>query len=287
MARRIEEGRPGEAKAVLNPDEPNPLLRFEYDRGSNYEGDTRITLAMAALIPEAELHNSDHRMFQIVHLINEYVWCSMHHELRGVIGALDNDDFGLAARLLTRTNGLADMPVQCVRLLQDFLPQASFLRMRDLLPANTSGLDSPGGRNLRRVCRALWQSFDAAMKRNGVTSLGLIEEFAREGGEVPAAWVGGLSTVQTGLHALDCKLMEWNQLHLRLVRTHLGGHPAARTAPMPASTSTCAASEGPTSLRGEPVSELERLSERSVFPLLWKTVDDAYRQATPAGTSGI
>ncbi|MEU8461622.1 hypothetical protein [Streptomyces sp. NPDC029003] len=277
MARRMEEGRPGEAKAVLNPDEPNPLLRFEYDRGSNYESDTRITTAMAALVPEAELHNSDHRMFQIVHLVNEYVWCAMHHELRGVAGALDNDDFALAARLLTRTNGLAEMPVQCVRLLQDFLPQASFLRMRDLIPANTSGLDSPGGRNLRRVCRAVWQSFEAAMKRHDMTPRDLVEEFAREGGAVPAEWLGGLSTVQTALHALDCKLMEWNQLHLRLVRTHLGGHPAARAEQKPA-----AAAEGPTSLRGEPVSELERLSERSVFPRLWQGVDDTYRQATPA-----
>lgn len=277
MARRIEEGRPGDAKAVLNPSEPNPLLRFEYDRGSNYEMDTRITLAMAALVPEAELINSDHRMFQIVHLVNEYVWCSMHHELGRVAGALDNDDFGLAARLLARTNGLAELPVQCVRLLMDFLPQASFLRMRDHLPANTSGLDSPGGRNLRRVCRAVWKSFEAAMERGDVTSKDLIEEFAREGGEAPAEWLSGLSTVQTGLHALDCKLMEWNQLHLRLVRQHLGGHPAARTG----QASTAAGADGPTSLRGEPVNELERLSERSVFPLLWKSVDDAYRQATP------
>jgi tryptophan 2,3-dioxygenase len=75
--------------------------------------------------------------------------------------------------------------------------------------------------------------------------------------------------------------MEWNQLHLRLVRQHLGGHPAARTEQSPA------AEGGPTSLRGEPVSELERLSERSVFPLLWKSVDDAYRQATPNGATQI
>lgn len=87
--------------------------------------------------------------------------------------------------------------------------------------------------------------------------------------------------MQTGLHGLDCKLMEWNQLHLRLVRQHLGGHPAARAESAPA------AADGPTSLRGEPVNELERLSERSVFPLLWKSVDDAYRQATPDRTAQI
>ena len=276
MARRIEEGRPGEAKAILNPDEPQSLLRFEYDRGSNYEIDTRVTLAMAALIPEAELHNADHRMFQIVHLVTEYAWVAMHHDLRRLTRALDNDDFGLATRLLSRTSALAEMPIQCVRMLQDFLPQASFLRMRDLLPTNTSGLDSPGARNLRRVCRAVWQSFEAAMQRHDVAGKDLVEEFAREGGQAATASLGGLSAVQSGLHALDCKLMEWRQLHLRLVRTHLGGSPAARSEPEPT------AEDAPTSLRGEPLSELERMSERSMFPRLWQGVDDAYQLANEA-----
>lgn len=272
MAERIASGKPSRARAVLNPKEPDRLLRFEYDRNSNYEAELRITLAMAALIPEGELYNADHRMFQVVHLVSEYMWCAMHHELRRVVFALDDDDFGLASRLLSRTVGLADVPVRCVRLLQDFLPQASFLQMRASLLSNASGLDSPGSRNLRRVCKAFWRSFEYALDRHDVSHHDLIEEAGRQGGQTPGEWLGALATVQYGMHALDCKVMEWSQLHLRLVRSHLGGHPAARA------TAASDGSAEPVSLRGEPVSGLERIAEHSLFPRLWLGVDETYQR---------
>jgi tryptophan 2,3-dioxygenase len=272
VAERIESGKPGQARAVLNPEEPDRLLRFEYDRDSNYEAETRITLAMAALIPESELYGADHRMFQVVHLVSEYMWCAMHFELRRVCLALDGNDFGLASRLLSRTTGLADVPAHCLRLLQDFLPQASFLEMRALLLANASGLDSPGSRNLRRVCRALWRSFEDALGRHEISQHDLIEEYSRQGGPAPAERLSALATVQSGMHALDCKVMEWNQLHLRLVRSHLGGHPAAQ-AGAPAKGGA-----GPVSLRGEPVTGLERIAEHSLFPRLWQGIDETYER---------
>ena len=272
MAERIRFGKPGQARAVLNPKEPNQLLRFEYDRGSNYEAETRITAAMAALIPESELHNADHRLFQVVHLVSEYMWCAMHYELCRVCVALDEDDFGLASRLLSRTVGLAGVPVRCVRLLQDFLPQASFLRIRAVLLTNASGLDSPGSRNLRRACKVLWRSFEAASDRHGITHQDLIEESGREAGQTPGEWLGALAAIQDRLHALDCMIMEWNQLHLRLVRSHLGGHPAARATAAP----ECGPE--PVSLRGAPVNALERIAEHSLFPRLWQGVDETYER---------
>jgi tryptophan 2,3-dioxygenase len=281
VAQRIESGKPGEARAVLNPDESDRLMRFEYDRGSNYEADTRVTAALSALIPAAELFNSDHRLFQVVHLVSEYMWCSMHHELRRVCLALDEDDFGLAARLLDRTVGLADVPVRCIRLLQDFLPQASFLRMRALLLSNASGLDSPGSRNLRRVCLAVWRSFEDALERHHVSNQDLIEESGREGGAAPGERLAALAAVQHELLALDSEVMEWNQRHLRLVRSHLGGHPAART------DDASPRGAEPVSLRGESTSALERLAEHSLFPKLWQSVDDTYeRIPRPAQSEG-
>lgn len=272
VAERGKPGKPGEAGAVLNPDEPDRLLRFEFDRGSNYEVDTRLTAALAALIPDSELFNEDHRLFQVVHLVSEYMWASMHHELRRACQALDRDDFGLAGRLINRAVGLAEVPVRCIRLLQDFLPQESFLRMRSLLLPNASGLDSPGSRNLRRVCIALWRSFEKALQRHDFTHQDLLGESGRDGGQAPDGTLGALATVQDRMHALDGEAMEWNQRHLRLVRSHLGGHPAARADD---ASQECS---GPVSLRGASTTQLERLAERSLFPKLWQGVDETYER---------
>ena len=270
-------GRSGEARAVLNPDQSDRLLRFEYDRDSDYEAEIGVTLALQALAPPSKLLNADHRMFQVVHLISEYAWCSMHHELSRVCAALDEDDFALAGRLLDRSVGLGEFPVQSVRQLQESLSQTSFLIMRDQLMANSTGLDSPGRRNLRRVCTAVWRAFEAALDRHGLSQRDLIEESGRLEGPTPRELPAGLAEVRTGIHLLDCKNMEWNQLHLRLVRSHLGGHPAAGRGNRPGKPGE------PLSMRGAPISALERLAEHSLFPGLWQGVDDTYQQvARPA-----
>ena len=98
-------GRPGAARQVLNPAETDPLLRYEFDRASNYEEDSRLTVALAALIPDDELINRDHRFFQIVHLITEYSWAAMHHEIRRAITAIDLDDYILAVDVLDDRGG--------------------------------------------------------------------------------------------------------------------------------------------------------------------------------------
>lgn len=275
-------GRAGPARSVLNPGEPDRRLRFEFDCGSNYEAETRVTAAFAALIPDEELLNPDHRFFQVVHLVSEHTWCQMHYELCRVCHALDADDLALAARLLDRTVGLAGVPVHCIRLMQDHLPQASFLHLRTRLMDNASGLDSPGGRNLRRVSMALWRSFEASLARHGVTHGDLVDEMARCGGPPPPEGVSALATIQAGLHALDCATMEWNQLHQRLVFSHLGGHSAARGAQSQgtdgADMSRGDPAEEPVSLRGAPISDLGRLAERSMFPRLWQEVDQTFQR---------
>jgi hypothetical protein len=266
---------------VLNPDEPDRLLRFEYDRDSDYEAEIGITVALQALVPQPKLLNADHRMFQVLHLVSEYVWCSMHHELCRICAALDEDDFTLAGRLLDRTVGLGEIPVQTVRLLQESFSQASFLRMRDLLMPNSTGLDSPGRRNLRRVCSAVWRAFEGALERQGVTQRDLIEESGRLEGPTPGERLAALANVRNGIHLLDCKSMEWNQLHLRLVRSYLGGHPAGQ------SGGASERSAEPLSMRGAPISALERLAEHSLFPGLWRSVDETYQQsARPAAEGG-
>jgi hypothetical protein len=259
------------------------LLRFEFDRGSNYEEDSRLTLALAALIPDDELICPDHRFFQVVHLITEYAWAAMHHEIRRAVTAVDGDDHLLAVELLDRVVGLGAVPVQMVRLLVRHLPQFNLLVMREVFPPNTTGLDSPGARNLRRAALALWRSFDDALGRHGIRLVDTTTVAGVEGpGRPVVPALRGLAAVRAGLHRFDLVVQEWKQVHLKLVWTELGGHPDAGPAPEGQEDARADPTERtlPTSLRGRPVSDVERMASRTLFPALWHEADETYRAMT-------
>lgn len=276
MSKRAQTGRPGTARRVMNPEESNRLFRYEYDRGSNYEQDTRLTAALSALLPEDTLVHPDQRLFQTVHLITEYAWCDMHFEMRRAAGLLSDRDYLLAAQLLERACALGDVAVRAVQVLLDFLPQESLLTMRETFPENTTGLDSPGARNLRRAAAALWQETEAAVTREG---LGLRELVVAQGrGVTPdrADRAPDLALVRQALLRLDGSVAAWKHHHLRLVRSQLGGHPEAGTA-----VAEDARDGLPKSLRGQSTSGVSAMAERSLFPRLWDSVDDTYRAFVP------
>lgn len=272
-------GRPGTARQVLNPGETNPLLRYEFDRASNYEEDSRLTVALAALIPDDELINRDHRFFQIVHLITEYAWVAMHHEMRRAITAVDVDDYALAVDVLDRAVGLGAVPIQMVRLLVRHLPQFNLLDMRAAFPPNTTGLDSPGARNLRRASIALWRAFEAGLERHDLTVAATTSSAGHEGKPISPD-LRGLMSVRSGLHRLDLVVQEWKYVHLKMVFTELGGHPDAGGF----EDSDRAV---PTSLRGRPISDVERMASKSLFPPLWQDADDTYQAMTAPDQEGF
>lgn len=267
------DGRPGSAGRVLNPSQANPLLRYEYDRGSNYEEDTRLTAALSALVPEAELHHPDHRFFQIVHLVTEYAWVAIHEDLCQAVAALDEDRLVGAVRLLHRATGMADVPLRAVRQFQEALPQLSLLAMRAAFPPNTTGLDSPGARNLRRACRAAWEAFEAVMERLAVDLDDLVAAAAP--GYVENRDRAVAAEVMAGLHRFDAKILEWKQAHLHMVWLLLGGQPYAGEEE--------AVDGRPTSLRGRPISDLERMAARPMFPLLWQHSTAVFHRLTQPG----
>ena len=316
MSKRIEEGRPGRARKVMNPWETDPAMVYDYDRGSNYETDTRVTRALDVLIAEAELSHPDLRMFQTVHLVTEYAWCLMHFEIRRAIEALECGDYARAGDLIERTENVAVLPLHCVGLLMEHLPQRSLLLMRGSFPPNTTGLDSPGARNLRRVCKALWQRFADAMEREGTTLAALIDLRGRlEPAPESRRRECELSRVRDAIHRLDERVTDWKSSHLRMTRLQLGGHPDAvlagsvemageqaedqvggrvggqigeqgvgqgvgQVVGCPAGGMVDAGAAQPTSLRGSPIAELEQMARRSLFPLLWSAIDDEFRTAT-------
>ncbi|MFD9495526.1 MULTISPECIES: hypothetical protein [unclassified Streptomyces] len=276
MSKRAQTGRPGTARRVMNPDESNRLFVYEYDRGSNYEQDTRLTTALSALLPEDTLVHPDQRLFQTVHLITEYAWCDMHFEMRRAAGLLRDRDYLLAAQLLERASALGEVAVQAVRVLLEFLPQESLLTMRETFPENTTGLDSPGARNLRRAATALWQETEAAVTREDLDLRQLVVAQGRGAAPDRADRSPDLALVRQALLRLDGAVAAWKHHHLRLVWSQLGGHPEAGTA---AAEDT---RDGlPKSLRGQSTSGVRAMAERSLFPRLWNSVDDTYRAFVP------
>jgi tryptophan 2,3-dioxygenase len=268
MHSRPSEPRP--QPKVLNPSQPVALLRYEYDRGSNYEDDTRVITALSALVPEEELHHPDHRFFQLVHLITEYAWVGIHHELCRVSAAFDADDPARAVTLLRRCAGLADLPIRAARLFEEHLSQDSMLAMRDNFPPETTGLDSPGMRNLRRAARAVWSAFEAATGRAATTLNDLTAVVGRPG--LASGHDALLAEAMNGLQRFDAKVVEWKQVHITMVWMLIGGHPQAATD-----------LDTPTSLRGRPISDLERLSTTLLFPRLWRHSTQMFLRG-PAGT---
>ncbi|MFG3167876.1 hypothetical protein [Streptomyces sp. NPDC048200] len=276
MSKRAQTGRPGTARRVMNPDESNRLFVYEYDRGSNYEQDTRLTTALSALLPEDTLVHPDQRLFQTVHLITEYAWCDMHFEMRRAAGLLRDRDYLLAAQLLERAGSLGEVAVQAVRVLLEFLPQESLLTMRETFPENTTGLDSPGARNLRRAATALWQETEAAVAREDLDLRQLVVAQGRGAAPDREDRSPDLALVRQALLRLDGAVAAWKHHHLRLVWSQLGGHPEAGTA---AAEDT---RDGlPKSLRGQSTSGVRAMAERSLFPRLWDSVDDTYRAFVP------
>ncbi|MFC8968686.1 hypothetical protein [Streptomyces sp. NPDC057094] len=276
MSKRAQTGRPGTARRVMNPDESNRLFVYEYDRGSNYEQDTRLTTALLALLPEDTLVHPDQRLFQTVHLITEYAWCDMHFEMRRAAGLLRDRDYLLAAQLLERAAALGEVAVRAVRVLLEFLPQESLLTMRETFPENTTGLDSPGARNLRRAATALWQETEAAVTREDLDLRQLVVAQGRGAAPDREDRAPDLALVRQALLRLDGAVAAWKHHHLRLVWSQLGGHPEAGTA---AAEDT---RDGlPKSLRGQSTSGVRAMAERSLFPRLWDSVDDTYRAFVP------
>jgi tryptophan 2,3-dioxygenase len=271
---RSRQGRPGKARRVLNEQAVNPLLRFEFDRGSNYEVDTRVTDVLAALVTDAELHHEDHRFFQVNHLQTELAWVQMHNGMARAAGSIDEDRRADALHALERAIAAGDVALHCMRAMQDSLPQLSLLALRAAFPPNTTGLDSPGMRNLRRAARALWQSLQRAAERYGTTPAALVCE---RGGRRRSARLDHLmlADVMRAAFRLDSRVLEWKRAHIQLVWMTVGGMPLVspcgdEPGGAPPTASGPATASGPTSLRGNSITDLERMATRPIFPELWQ-----------------
>jgi tryptophan 2,3-dioxygenase len=275
----------------MNPDEQNEKLRFVYDRGSVYETGTFVTRMLDSLTKESELICHDERMFQLLHLQTEVAWYNIHFELRAVIRHLQAREYADAMRLLDRIVRLAQLPIVALETMVSCMSQYSLLAFRALLPDNATGIDSPGMINLRYIARVLWREYELALEPHGFEpgSLGLAR--ARQKALSPEVQL--LANVFDQIQQLDIKLMNWKQIHLRMVWMHLGGAVAAMQSPDaepsftgcpmdhsagPAKDLANGAVQIPTSLRGRPITELQKITSTPLFPKLWKVPDLVFQE---------
>ena len=280
---------------TMNPAEPDPRLHFQYGRGTVYENETAIARTLDALCPESELVCHDQRMFQILHLNTELAWYNIHYELREVIRLLGQRSFPEAQRLTERASLLSRMPLAALQTMIESMSQVSLLKFRAQLPANATGIDSPGMINLRHISRLLWASFEEALESIGHTPVSLATLRVREARlSEPLEWP---ARIFDAIQQFDVKLMEWKQLHLRLVWTHLGGAIASMQSAEAESASAggCPMGGGappgdglpegvmPTSLRGRPISALQKITVTPLFPKLWRIPDLVYEEMTRSG----
>lgn len=284
---------------VTNPGELDARLHYEYGRGSAYENETSITRTLDALSPESTLVFHDQRMFQILHLSTELAWYNIHFELRQVIRLLGAQDFAEAQRLCERVVKLAEIPISALDTMISSMSQVSLLEFRAQLPPNATGIDSPGMINLRHISRLLWAAFEEALEVLGETPVSLaVMRIKNQRLGAQLAWPARLFDA---IQQFDIKLMSWKQLHLRLVWTHLGGAIASMQSGkhdsmpvdgcpvehMPAAVTGESLPEGvmPTSLRGRPISALQKITVTPLFPKLWQIPDFVYQEMTKDGAA--
>lgn len=264
----------------MNPQEPDTLLHYQYGRESAYENETAITRTLDVLCAESDLVCHDQRMFQILHLNTELAWYNIHFELRRVIQLLNEFDFVEAHHLCERASLLMDMPISALETLIASMSQVSLLEFRSQLPANATGVDSPGMINLRRITRSLWTAFEDALKSLDQTPMSLaLLRIRSKRLPLELAWP---IKIFDAIQQFDIKLMGWKQLHLRLVWTHLGGAVASIQTDLDMEMKGCPMSSPvantPTSLRGKPISVLQKVTVTPLFPKLWEIPDLVYQE---------
>ncbi|MFC4244869.1 hypothetical protein ACFOYW_15960 [Gryllotalpicola reticulitermitis] len=250
-------------------------MRPEFDIGkeSPYDDYVRFSTALGA-IPEPEPGDPpDNVLFQTIHLMTEFAWYNIHYELGNAADRLDLDDFAASASLVRRAQRWQRAALQALELLDSELSQEQFLQIREQLPAGGSGLDSPGFKNLRPMTNYLWARFEAASTRAGVDLERMAQaDFGARSSEA------GIAAVANELLELDKELISWQQFHVRLVWSKLGGHPAGRRH----GSDGHGGSANARSLTGRPVQVLDGFTRRVSFPRLWALVDAVYDRVNSA-----
>jgi tryptophan 2,3-dioxygenase len=224
------------ARDELRHDELKPILPGT--AGSDYENYLRTDELLSLQKTPEEMIHRDERLFQTVHQSSE-LWLKLAcFEIDEAIALLGEDETRRALRLLGRADHCIVIVTEALHVLERLSPW-EYHELRKAL-GHGSGFDSPGFRELRARAPRLWEAFEGARARSGLT---LADVY------VKALEHPDLYDLAEALIELDERTSIWRDVHVKMVQRVIGG--------------------GAVGTQGTPVAVLAGLTKTRFFPALW------------------
>ena len=208
-----------------------------------YETYLRTDELLALQKPPEERLSPDELTFQVVHQTFELWWKQTTQQLEAATARLTAGEYEEAARAIRRAVAAQAVIMTALRQLE-FVAPADFLLIRRGL-GDGSGGDSPGFRAILRAAPDLWDAFEGALGREGVSLVDLYAD--------PAAH-HTLYDCAEALTDFDEQFHLFRAQHLKLAQRNLGLR---------------AIGTG-----GTPMPALEKTLRDLLFPQLWEARDE-------------
>lgn len=219
-------------------------------RLSDYERYIRTEELLSLQKPLEERADRDELLFQSVHQAME-LWLKVAlDEVDRIIGLLDADELGQASHHLRRVVLIEQHLAKSLEIVETMVP-ADYHVIR-LALGQGSGQESPGFNALLRAGPTLWEPFERARARTGIS----LEEIFAEPRKNWDLWM-----VVQGMLAVDEGFQAWRFHHYEMVKRIIGLEVK--------------------SLKGVPASQLRFGIDESFFPSLWEQVPILTRKTKP------
>jgi tryptophan 2,3-dioxygenase len=176
-----------------------------------YETYIRTNELLALQKPPDERLHPDELTFQVVHQTFELWWKQTVQQLEAATAWLASSEYAQAARAIRRAVTAQSVVMAALRQLE-FVAPADFLIVRRGLE-NGSGGDSPGFRAILRAAPGLWEAFEGAVDREGISLVALYAD--------PAAH-HALYDCAEALTDFDEQFHIFRAQHLKLAQRNLG-----------------------------------------------------------------
>jgi tryptophan 2,3-dioxygenase len=218
---------------------------------TDYEKFVNTEALLACQRPLDGLVNSHELFFQVTHQVMELWMKVIVHELGVVVAEMTKDDLAEATLRLHRIREIERVLVEQMAIMETLAP-ADYHPIR-LTLGHGSGQESPGFNQILHLAPAVLAAFDARLQASGVTLIDVHKD--RHTHQSLFALVQGLMDV-------DSWFQRFREAHYHLVKRVIGADVR--------------------SLRGVAASRLEHTSRESLFPELWRIINEMTRLDWPA-----